>query len=42
MRLAPVPMRYAGAEAIPTSWRAKLAMAGDITSLADRLYDRST
>ena len=31
-----------GAEAIPTSWRAKLAMADDITSLADRLYDRST
>ncbi len=28
-----------GAEAIPATWRAKLAMADEITSLSDRLYD---
>ncbi|WP_420623379.1 ADP-ribosylglycohydrolase family protein [Candidatus Poriferisodalis sp.] len=30
-----------GAEAIPATWRAKLAMLEEITSLADRLYDQA-
>ncbi|WP_419913108.1 ADP-ribosylglycohydrolase family protein [Candidatus Poriferisodalis sp.] len=30
-----------GAEAIPATWQGKLAMAGEITSLADRLHDHS-
>lgn len=30
------------AEAMPTEWRARLAMADDITALADRVYDQST
>lgn len=30
-----------GAEAIPATWRAELAMADQITSLADRLYDQA-
>ncbi|WP_428120941.1 ADP-ribosylglycohydrolase family protein [Candidatus Poriferisodalis sp.] len=30
-----------GAEAIPATWRAKLVMADEITSLADRLYDQA-
>ncbi|WP_423923440.1 ADP-ribosylglycohydrolase family protein [Candidatus Poriferisodalis sp.] len=30
-----------GAEAIPATWRNKLAMAEEITSLADRLYDQA-
>ena len=32
---------YYGAEAIPAAWRAKLAMADEIVSLADRLHDAS-
>ena len=28
-----------GAETIPTSWRAKLAMVTEMTSLADQLHD---
>ena len=31
-----------GAEAIPTTWRAKLAMADDITALADHLHEQVT
>ena len=30
-----------GAETIPTSWRAKLTMATEITSLADHLHDQT-
>ena len=30
-----------GAETIPASWRAKLTMAAEITSLADQLHDRA-
>ena len=30
-----------GAEAIPATWRNKLAIAEEITSLADRLYDQA-
>ena len=30
-----------GAETIPTSWRAKLTMAMEITSLADHLHDQA-
>ena len=43
MRLAPVPMYFAryGAEAIPASWRAKLTMLTEITSLADQLHDQA-
>ncbi|MCY3609616.1 MAG: ADP-ribosylglycohydrolase family protein [Acidimicrobiaceae bacterium] len=32
---------YYGAEAIPASWRDKLAMADEIISLADRLHDHA-
>ena len=31
-----------GAEAIPATWRTKLAMAEEITRLADRLYDSAS
>ena len=32
---------YYGVDAIPATWRSQLAMAGTITSLADRLYDQA-
>ena len=32
---------YYGADAIPATWRAKLAMADEIRSLADRLYEHA-
>ena len=32
---------YYGAEAIPATWRAQLAMADEIISLADRLHDHA-
>ena len=32
---------YYGVEAIPTEWRQRLTMAGEITAMADKLYDHA-